>query len=357
MYAPPNPAVVRADVEEILKTDLPWKSLAGKKIVITGAAGMLAAYIVDTLLWLPDYVDCASPVVTAVVRSRDKAEKRFESHIHNPNFALRTDDICREIQAAEFRGTEVIIHAASIPRPDGGKPADVMAPNILGTWHLLELANALPEMEQFLYFSSGIVNGENIKSDVPISEEMFFPSSCTSPTACYSESKRAGETICLSFMKQYGVPVKLVRHFGSYGPGMDLHGDPRAFTAFVKNAVRGEDIVLHSTGEETRFWCYLTDATEAFFRVLFGSASGEAWNIANDEAGCTILELAQTACEAAPERRSTVRFDPSKVPPGYTPFKSQQVTVPDITKLRKLGFAPKIAIGEGLRRTISAYCI
>lgn len=355
MYEPPNPQKVRADIEEILKVELPWKSLSGKKILVTGAAGMLAGYIVDTLLLLPEYFDYVPPRVTALVRNRDKAEKRFSGHLNNPNFELRTDDICKSLEAAVFSGTEVIIHAASIPRPDGKKPVEVMAPNVLGTWNLLELARELPNFEQFIYFSSGIVNGEDIKSDIPISEDMFFSSSCTSPGACYSEGKRAGETICLSFMRQYGIPVKLLRYFGSYGPGMDLYNDPRAFTSFVKNAVCGEDIVLHSTGEETRFWCYITDATEAFFRVFLGSVYGEAWNIANDEAGCMIRELAQTAGELAPDKKISIQFGQSKVPSGYTPFKSQEITVPGITKLRKIGFKPKITIREGLRRTINAH--
>jgi len=186
---------------------------------------------------------------------------------------------------------------------------------------------------------------------------MYFSSSCTSPGACYSEGKRAGETICLSFMNQYGIPVKLIRHFGSYGPGMDLYNDPRAFTSFVKNAVCGEDIVLHSTGEETRFWCYISDATEAFFRVFFNSGQGEAWNIANDEAGCMIRELAQTVGELAPDKTISVQIGQGKVPSGYTPFKSQQITVPGIAKLREIGFKPKIGIREGLRRTIDAHKI
>lgn len=355
MYEPPNLQIVRTDIAEILKTELPWNSLSGKKILVTGAAGMLAAYIVDTLLLLPEYFDCAPPLVTVLVRNREKAKKRFSSYLDNPNFKLRTDDICMSLDVAVFSGTEVIIHAASKPRPDVKKPVEVMAPNVLGTWNLLEVARELPGFEQFIYFSSGIVNGENIKSDIPISEDMFFSSSCTNTAACYSEGKRAGETICLSFMRQYGIPVKLLRYFGSYGPGMDLYNDPRAFTSFVKNAVCGEDIILHSTGEETRFWCYITDATEAFFRVFFDSVYGEAWNIANEDAGCTIRELAQIACELSPNKKISVQFDPSKLPSGYTPFKSQQITVPDTSKLRKIGYSPKISIRKGLQRTINAY--
>jgi nucleoside-diphosphate-sugar epimerase len=311
---------------------------------------------VDTLLHLPEIFKCKPPIVTALVRNKEKAEKRFTRYLDNPNFILRTDNICKELDISKFSDIGVILHAASIPRPDGKKPVDVMEPNILGTWNLLELARKLPKFEQFVYFSSGIVNGENIKSDVPITEDMYFSSSCTNPAACYSEGKRAGETISLSFMRQYGIPVKLLRYFGSYGPGMDLHNDPRAFTSFIKSAICGEDITMHSTGEETRFWCYITDATDAFFRVFFESHFGEAWNIANKDAGCTIRELAEIACELSPNKKISVKFDPGKVPSGYTPFKSQQITVPDSSKLRGIGYLPKISIREGVQRTINAYC-
>ena len=356
MYVPPNPKIIREDISEILKADLPWESLSGKNILITGGAGMLAAYLVETLLLLPEHVKCAPPQVTVLVRNRDKAEKRFAGYLHRPNFTLRTDDIGRDLERSVFPGTQVIIHAASIARPDVNKPVEVMAPNILGTWNLLELARTLSDFEQFIYFSSGIVNGENIKSDVPISEDMYFASSCTAPAACYSEAKRAGETICLSFMRQYGVPVKLLRYFGCYGPGMDLNNDPRAFTSFIRSAVCEKDIVLHSAGEETRFWCYLTDATDAFFRVFFEPRHGEAWNIANDNAGCTIRELAELARELSPRKKIAVQYDPASVPAGYTPFKSPYLTVPDTRKIRALGYVPKISIREGLRRTIKAYC-
>jgi nucleoside-diphosphate-sugar epimerase len=357
MYVPPNIKIIRKDISEIIKADLPWESLSGKRVLITGGSGMLPAYIVETLLLMPEYIKHISqPQVTVLVKNKEKAQKRFADYLGCPNFKLMTEDICKGFDKSVFAGTQVIIHAASISRPDSKIPVDVMAPNIIGTWNLLELVRTLPNFEQFLYFSSGIVNGESIKSDVPVSEDMYFSSSCTSPVACYSEAKRAGETICLSFMRQYGVPVKVLRYFGCYGPGMDLENDPRAFTSFIKNAVHKEDIVLRSAGGETRFWCYLTDATDAFFRVLFSPKYGEVWNIANDEAGCTIRELAQIVCELSSENKISVRYDSRSVPAGYTPFSSPHITVPDTRKLRGLGYAPKISIREGLRRTLKAYC-
>lgn len=354
MYLPPDFKVIKSDVEEIFKAKLPWKSLAQKNILITGASGMLAAYLVDVLMLLPEYFNCSSPKVEVLIKNREKAEKRFAPYLDKPNFSIKTDDICGNFDFEKFKHNQIIIHAASISRPDSKRPVEVMAPNIIGTWRLLEMAREIKGFEQFIFFSSGIVNGENIKSDVPITEEMYFGSSCTGPGACYSEAKRAGETICLSFMKQSNVPVKIIRYFGSYGPGMDLHNDPRAFTSFVKNAVTGEDITLFSTGEDTRFWCYITDATDGFFRVFFDSRLGEVWNIANEDAGCMIREFAEMVCEVSPADIS-LKFDSSKVPAGYIPYKSQQITVPSSAKLRGIGYSPKISIKEGLQRTISAY--
>jgi nucleoside-diphosphate-sugar epimerase len=355
MYVPPNHDVIQSDIAEVFKADLPWASLSGKTILVTGASGMLPAYIVDALMLLPRHIKCVPPKVTALVRNVDKAEKRFAAYLDNPGFLIRSDNICEELELKSYMDTQIIIHAASIPRPDSKKPVDVMAPNVLGTWKLLELAKKLPSFEQFIYFSSGIVNGDDVKSDIPITEEMYFPSSCIGPGACYSEGKRAGETICLSFMQQYDIPVKLLRYFGSYGPGLDLNNDPRSFTSFINSSVNGQDVVMHSTGEETRFWCYITDATDAFFRVLFNTMAGEVWNVANEDAGCLIKELAHTACELSPNKEISVKYDMANVPQGYAPFTCQQITVPDSSKLRGIGYAPKVSVREGLRRTISAY--
>jgi len=355
MYEPPDPSATRADAGEILKADLPWESLSGKKVLITGGAGMLAAYITETLLFLPERRGVQPLDLTVLVRSEDKARRRFASHLDRPNFHLRTDDICQVPAKQAFLGTSVIIHAASTPRPDTVVPTDVLAPNILGTWNLLRLARDLSGFERFVYFSSGIVNGESIESEAPISEDMYFGSSCTSPGACYSEGKRAGEAICLAFMRQFGVPVDLLRCFGCYGPGLDLRNDPRAFASFIRDALWSDTISMQSAGEETRFWCYATDAIDGFFRILLNPRRGEAWNIANDDAGCTIRELAEMARELSPREGMSIRHTKDLAPAGYSPFKSPRVTVPDTRKLRTLGYCPKISVREGLRRTMVAY--
>jgi UDP-glucuronate decarboxylase len=354
-YRPPNYEIISTDIDEVLGHDMAWDTLSGKTIAVLGATSMVAGYIVDALMMLKQLRGIELAGVIVAVRNTAKAEARFARYLKNDMFSIVQVDVSRDIDAVLFTGVNIMIHAASIARPDRQHPVDVMAPNILGTWNLLNIARELPDFEQFIYFSSGIVNGENIKSKAPVSEEMYFPTSCLSPTSCYTESKRAGESIAKAFMDQYGVPVKMIRHFGTYGPGMDLNNDPRAFTSFVKSVVNGEDIVLHSTGEETRFWCYISDATEVFFRVLFASEFGGAWNIANDEAGSTIYEFADAVTRQDTKGVAKVTFNPGSVPEGYTPFKSDEITVPDVSKVRALGFAPKVGIDEGLKRTVGSY--
>ena len=354
-YRVPDRDIIAKDVEAVAACDLPWERLAGKTIAVVGATSMLAGHIVDALLALTRLRGAGPAKVIAAARNMDKASARFAHHADDPALEIVPVDAAADIDPETFRGVHIMVHAASIARPDRQHPLDVMAPNLLGTWRLLDIARNLPGFEQFVYFSSGIANGENIKSKVPITEEMYFPTSCLSPTSCYTESKRAGESIAKAFMDQYGVPVKIIRHFGTYGPGMDLDNDPRAFTSFVKRVVDGQDIVLHSTGEETRFWCYIADATEAFFRVLFADEFGGAWNVANDRAGSTIYEFAEAVTRQDPRGKSRVTFNPGSVPEGYTPFKSDEITVPDIGKLRGIGFDPSVGIDEGLRRTVRAY--
>ena len=119
--------------------------------------------------------------------------------------------------------------------------------------------------------------------------------------ACYGESKRMGETLCVAYHAQYGVPAKIVRPFHTYGPGMDL-SDGRVFADFVADLVARRDLVMKSDGRAQRAFCYLADATVGFFTVLLRGEAGAAYNVGNPDAEVSILELARTLANLFPER-------------------------------------------------------
>ena len=341
---------VEKDIAEVLAAKLDWESLCGKTIAITGANGMLASYVAETLLTLVRTT--GNPIrVIALVRNPEKASLRFSAYANDPNLSIVKWD--PSDVAPDLKECDILIHAASIPRPDSLHPVDVIAPNVIGTWNLLQqLRQADKRPEQFIYISSGAVYGDRQDSPTPISEDMALPVNQMLPQSCYAESKRAGENICISFMRQYGIPVKVIRYAHTYGPGMDLEHDPRSFVSFIRSIRDSKDIRLTSAGDAVRYFCYATDATIAFFSILLNGKPGEAYNIANPGNGISIRELAELLVSLAPERHLKVVTDTTAAPPGYAPQKIAPCL--DIAKLRTLGWQPSISIAEGFNRVLNA---
>ena len=343
--------MVKSDIEEILSDRLDWEALGGKTVAVTGATGMLAAYVAETLLSLNEKLQ--KPVkVHAWVRNVAKASARFSRWANDANFFIREwhpDD-----QDMGCPGCNIIIHAASIPRPDSKRPVDVLVPNIIGTRNLLEYAvRACPGFEQFVFFSSGAVYGDNFMNDELVSEDMYFAIDQTKPQSSYAESKRMGENICVSYAAQHDIAVKILRYAHTYGHGMDLENDPRSFVDFVRCAVEGRDIELMSAGDMVRYFCYATDATRAFFRVLLAGKSGEVYNIANEDGRTTILDLAKRIASLSRHPVKVKRSACSSANSGYAP---QKYTMhPDTAKLKALGFRPSVSLEEGFRRILAYY--
>ena len=342
--------VVEEDIKEILSCPLPWHLLSGKVVAITGATGMLAAYLVETLLSLNTKL--SDPIkVVALVRNKYKAAERFsrwvdEGHLFIKEWMSNAVDL-------DIPDCNIMIHAASISRPDIRIPVDVIEPNVIGTWNLLRYCEkCCNNFESFIFFSSRAVYGDdNSQSDMSVNETQFFPIDQMNPKSCYAEAKRMGENMCVSFMRQYNLPVKILRYAHTYGPGMDLKNDPRSFVSFVNKAIHGEDIELATSGEQTRCFCYIADATKAFFYVLLRGRVGEAYNIANDNGESSIFELASLIAQlgGVKAQRNLCQLSES----GYAP--QRFVKKPDTTKLKKLGFQAEISIKDGFSRVMRYY--
>lgn len=346
-----NNIIIAEDLQTIASAPLPWQRLFGKTILISGAAGFLPAYIVETLLYLNAHSE-AGITVLALVRNLEKAQQRFAVHLDNPRLKFLVQDVCEPVN---YPGKiDFIIHAASQASPIyyGTDPVGTLSANIIGTQNLLNLARA-KQVERFLYFSSSEIYGRVEEEFIPIDEDTFGYLSPTVVRSCYAESKRMGENMCVSYSSQYNVPAVMVRVFHTYGPGMSLN-DGRVFVDFVRDALAGQDIEMRSNGSARRAYCYLTDATVAYFTVLFTGAPGQAYNVGNPTEEYSVLELARLISELAPTVGLQVRelpVDPSSV---YVPGTVSRVS-PQITKLRSLGWKPHISAAQGFARTIASY--
>ncbi len=345
-----HPIVVE-DLTNIAAAPLPWQEFSGANVLITGAAGFLPAYMVEALLHLNREVLTRPARVIALVRNADRACKTFAQHLDRPDFQIVEQDVSHPLTIAE--PLDYIIHAASQASPVFYRtdPVGTLAPNVLGTHHLLTAAHQSGS-RGFLYFSSGEIYGiipPNSSGAKDISESMGGWLDPTDLRSCYGESKRMGETLCVAFARQFGVPARIARPFHTYGPGMRLD-DGRVFADFVRDILAGGPIVLNSDGLARRSFCYLADATLGFFTVLLQGASGEAYNIANPGGETSIADLADRLAASnglTVERRP--RTDAAYMP---SPILS---TKPDIAKANALGWHPPIGIEEGFARTVASY--
>ncbi|MHA2316013.1 MAG: NAD-dependent epimerase/dehydratase family protein, partial [Candidatus Hermodarchaeia archaeon] len=116
--------------------------------------------------------------------------------------------------------------------------------------------------------------------------------SCTGPRACYDESKRYGETLCVNYARQYDLPIKIARPFNNYGPGLKIT-DRRVLPDFARDVLAGKDIVMLSDGSPTRTFCYVADAIAGYYKILVKGRNGESYNIGVEEPEISIAELAE----------------------------------------------------------------
>ena len=343
--------IIYEDLSRIIAEPTAWNRFSNKTILITGANGFLPAYMVETLLFLTHKKKVSNLKVIALVRNIVKARVRFSDHLNNKNLKILVQDVCDPLI---IKGKiDYIVHAASQASPKyyGVDPVGTLLPNTVGTINLLRFAQT-KSVESFLFFSSSEVYG-NLGNNIEyLKENNFGYLNPTDLRSCYSESKRLGETACVSWFHQHAVPAKIVRPFHTYGPGMSLD-DGRVYADFVAAVLAGKDIVLNSDGSAVRSFCYLADATIAFFNVLLNGEAGEAYNVGNPKSEISIFDLAKIVASIFPEKKISVRRK-EKLKEGYIKSGVKK-NCPDLAKISVLGWKPTTQIKEGFYRTIKSY--
>jgi UDP-glucuronate decarboxylase len=343
--------IIQQDVAAIVEAPLPWQEFSGATVLVTGAVGFLPAYMVETLLFLNQTVLARPARIVASVRNAERARERFSFYRDRTDLEFLIQDVSDPLNFTD--PIDYLIHAASHASPRYYKtdPVGTLSANTLGTYNLLSAAQKL-KARGFLFFSSGEIYGTVGNPNIPVAEHDGGSLDPLDVRACYGESKRMGETMCVAWEQQFGLATRIVRPFHTYGPGMQLD-DGRVFADFVRDILRGGPIVLKSDGKARRSFCYLADATRGFFTVLLKGAAGEAYNVANPDGECSIAELAARLANLYREQGITVeqhlRTDPYYL---ASPIVS---TLANVDKLKALGWRSTWEIEEGFRRTVDSY--
>jgi UDP-glucuronate decarboxylase len=343
--------IIQEDLNTIIKAKVDWSLFSGKTVLITGANGFLPAYLVETLLFLCYKGIIHDVKILALVRNIEKAEARFKYYLEDEHLEFLVQDVCEPLKTD--KKIDFIIHAASQASPKyyGADPVGTLKANTLGTINMVELA-VKHEVKSFLYYSSSEVYGALDDSKIPTTESDYGYLDPTNVRSCYAESKRMGETICISWLHQYGVPVKIIRPFHTYGPGMALD-DGRVYADFISDIVNNRNIIMKSDGSARRAFCYLSDATIASFLILLNGKNGEAYNMGNSNCEISILELAQKLVELFPEKSLKVIKKENQVSNYLKSSVSRNC--PDLAKISELGWVPEVNIKAGFLKTILSY--
>jgi len=354
--------VVDQDCEDIIRRlGSRADRFRGKTILMTGCSGFLGASITQTFLRLNQTILKDSPCTFIGLDnfSRGRAPWLTDAEV-DPHMETITHDIVQPLpESLTSQPIHFVIHGASIASPIYYRehPIETMDANVIGLRHLLEFArNKIETLESFLFFSTSEIYGDPDPTHIPTPETYRGFVSCTGPRACYDESKRYGETLCVNFHRVYNVPVKIARPFNNYGPGLKIT-DRRVLPDFFRDVFENRDITLLSDGTATRTFCYIADATLGYLLLLLSDLNGESCNIGTDDDEISMRDLAHRVADVSGElfkKQSSVVFSKSEDAAYLTDNPNRRC--PDITKARTaLGYTPVVGLTEGLRRTALWY--
>ena len=333
------------DVRQAAKAVPDITTLYNKKVFITGATGMLCSAVVDIIALLNKEMDAGIKLVLA---GRDKTRilKRFEGCLTEDSFEFAQYDATKincDVVAADY-----YIHGASNAHPSSfaKEPVETMLSNIIGLKTVLDMARE-SKGSRVLFVSTGEIYGNGTSIDNAYKEDDYGYVDILNPRSCYPMSKRAAETLCVSYNQEYGVDVVMARSCHAYGPGI-TESDSRATAAFTRKAAAGEDIVMKSAGEQMRSYCYTLDSAAALLTILLKGKSCEAYNISNED---TVVSIRNVADELAKACGVKVIFENPEDAEKKS-YNMMQNSVLDSQKLRNLGWRPQFDLTKGIEATI-----
>lgn len=344
-----NDRCLQEDLELIVKSNIPINSIANSTILITGATGLVGTQLVRVLACY-NRIKKTNIKILALVRNEEKARSIYGELLDRANIMLVNADITEKIKIDDK--IDYIFHCASITTSKIMilQPVETILIAVEGTKNLLELARE-KNVKSFVYVSSMEVYGSFESINKPVTESELGYINPLKVRSNYPESKRLCENMCVAYLSEYGVPVKIARLAQTFGAGV-LAGENRVFAQFARCVIKNENIVLHTLGKSEGNYCYLRDTIKALIILLIKGKDGEAYNISNEAAHITIIDMAKMVSQRIAKGKIEVLFDiPESNVFGYAADTKLKL---DSSKMQNLGWKPEVGLEEAYIRLINS---
>lgn len=333
------------DLKDCIESVNNINKLKGKKILLTGATGMIGSAIVDLILTYNSQNNEKISLYLAD-RNKNKVIERFNKYLNGIDYNILEYDACKDITFDV--DVDYIIHAAGNCSPSlyVSEPVETMMGNFMGINNLMKYGTS-HNTSRVLYISSSEVYGK-LNHNLPLVEDDYGYVDLLDLRSSYPSAKRASETLCIGYANEYNIEALIVRPGHIYGPTTSIM-DKRAASEFARLAITGNDILLKSSGNQLRSYCYSLDCASAILTVLINGRNCNAYNISNMDSICSIRDLAERFAKICNQK--VIFSNPSDA--EKKAFNQMENASLDAKKLYELGWKPIFDIKKGTEHYIN----
>lgn len=330
------------DLQYIEQYPLPYERLKGNTVLVTGATGLIGFQLIKAMLAIGNIR------ILAMIRDVEKAKQIYSGNdIKRISFVV--GDITESIEIDEE--IDYIFHCAAVTTSKVmvSNPVETISTSVSGTNNILKLA-AVKKSKSVVYISSMEIYGTFDGNAGEITEEKIGYVDHLKIRSNYPECKRLCENMCIAYLHEYNVPVKIARLAQTFGAGI-LPWENRIFAQFARSVMNKTNIVLHTRGLSEGNYCYTRDCVTGLLTILLAGNNGEAYNVANPASHTTIAGMAMMVAEKISEDEIEVIYDIPEIDTyGYAPETKMKL---NSDKLQKLGWHPQVGLEEAYRRMVT----